>query len=106
MYSYASESLYNSIKSVTNKANFVAYENLEKENKALSKFLDLNRFSLAMRAKLWREPKEAQFFINRINPSNLSKKQQRLLHLPAPLIRILFFTKRILEKLGIRLSVF
>ena len=104
-YLFAPVSLYKSIKSVNDRPNFVAYENTEKENKALKKFLDLNRFSLSIRAKLWKEPKEAQFFIDRIDPTNLSKKQQFLLHLPASLIRTLFFIKRVLEKLGIRLSV-
>lgn len=105
-YSYAPISLYKSIKTVRDRPNFVAYENLEKENKTLKKFLDLNRFSLAIRAKLWKEPKEAQFFIDRIDTHNLSKVQQALLLTPAPVIKLLFFIKRVLEKMGIRLSVY
>jgi len=105
-YTYAPVSLYKSIRSVKHRPSFVAYESLEKENEALKKFLDLNRFSLAIRAKLWNEPKEAQFFIDRIDPTNLSKKQVQLLHAPTFAIKLLFSTKRILEKLGIRLGVY
>lgn len=105
-YTYAPVSLYKSIGSVKHRPNFVAYETAEKENKALKKFLDLNRFSLAIRAKLWNEPKQAQFFIDRIDPDNLSNKQLKLLHLPTFMIKILFGIKHLLEKLGIRLGVY
>lgn len=106
LYTYAPVSLYKSIGSVKHRPNFVAYEVAEKENKGLKKFLDLNRFSLAIRAKLWNESKEAQFFIDRIDPSSLSKKQVKLLHAPAFIIKLLFGMKRLLEKLGIRLGVY
>jgi len=105
-YTYAPVSLYKSIYSVKHRPNFIAYETAEKENKALKKFLDLNRFSLVIRAKRWNEPKEAQFFIDRIDPENLTSKQLKLLHLPAFMIRLLFGIKRILEKLGIRLGIY
>jgi len=105
-YSFAPISLYKSTKTVKDKPNFIAYEEFEKDNKALKKFLDLNRFSLALRAKLWKEPKEATFFIERIDTNNLSKKQSFLLSLPAPVIRLLFFIKKQLEKIGIRLGVY
>ncbi|WP_299678990.1 glycosyltransferase family 2 protein [uncultured Dokdonia sp.] len=105
-YTYAPISLYKSIRSVKHRPNFVAYETIEKENKALKKFLDLNRFSLVIRAKHWNEPKEAQFFIDRIDPKSLSKKQLKLLNAPAFIIKLLFGIKRILEKLGIRLGVY
>ena len=105
-YTYAPVSLYKSIGSVKHRPNFVAYEDAEKDNKALKKFLDLNRFSLAIRAKRWNESKEAQFFIDRIDPSSLSSKQVKLLHAPAIAIKLLFGVKRILEKLGIRLGVY
>lgn len=105
-YTYAPVSLYKSISSVKHRPNFVAYEDIEKENKALKKFLDLNRFSLVIRAKRWNEPKEAQFFIDRIDPKSLSKKQLKLLNAPVFMIKLLFGIKRILEKLGIRLGVY
>lgn len=105
-YIHAPISLYKSIGSVKHRPNFVKFEEIEKENIALKKFLDLNRFSLVVRAKLWNEPKEAQFFIDRIDPSNLSNKQLKLLHAPAFMIKLLFRVKRILEKLGIRLGVY
>ena len=57
-----------------------------------------------IRAKLWDEPKEAQFFIDRIDSANLSRKQLKLLHAPAFMIKLLFRSKKILEKLGIRLG--
>ncbi|WP_299767517.1 glycosyltransferase family 2 protein [uncultured Dokdonia sp.] len=105
-YTYAPISLYKSIGSVKHRPNFVKFEEIEKRNKTLKKFLDLNRFSLVIRAKLWNEPKEAQFFTERIDSSNLNKKQLKLLHAPAFIIKLLFRIKRILEKLGIRLGVY
>ncbi|MEP0265657.1 glycosyltransferase family 2 protein [Dokdonia sp.] len=105
-YTYAPVSLYKSIGSVKHRPNFVKFETLEKENKELKKFLDLNRFSLVIRAKLWNEPKEAQFFIDRIDITNLSNKQVKLLNAPAFVIKLLFSVKRTLEKLGIRLGIY
>lgn len=104
-YTFAPESLYQSVKTVTDKPTFVAYEVAEKDNPALKKFLDLNRFSLAIRAKLWKEPQEAQFFIDRIDPENLTPKQRRLLKASPRAIRLLFSLKKGLEKVGLRLSV-
>lgn len=104
-YTFAPESLYQSVKTVKDKPNFVAYEVAEKNNPALKKFLDLNRFSLAIRAKLWNEPQEAQFFIDRIGPENLTSKQRRLLKASPRAIRLLFSLKKGLEKVGLRLSV-
>ena len=104
-YIFAPSSLYQSIKTVKDKPNFVIYEHSEKDNPALKKFLDVNRFSLAIRAKLWKEPQEAQFFINRLDPNNLTPKQRNLLKASPQAIRLLFSLKKGLEKVGLRLSV-
>ena len=104
-YTFAPASLYQRVKTVKDKPNFVAYEDLEKNNPTLKKFLDRNRFSLAIRAKLWKEPQESQFFIDRIDPHNLRPKQRSLLKLSPRAIRLLFALKKGLEKMGLRLSV-
>lgn len=105
-YSYAPISLYKSIGSVKHRPNFSKFESFETNHPALKKFLDLNRFSLAIRAKLWNEPKEALFFKQRIASENLSKKQRFLINAPSLVIKLLFGTKRVLEKMGLRLGVY
>ncbi len=105
-YTYAPISLYKSIGSVKHRPKFSKFESLEAHHPALKKFLDLNRFSLAIRAKLWNEPEEALFFKQRIAPENLSKKQRFLVNTPRVVIKLLFGLKRVLEKMGIRLGVY
>src|SRR5690606_23659622 len=51
-YVVRKNSLFQSIKKLEEKANFKAYESFEKDNPALKKFLDLNRYSLCILAKL------------------------------------------------------
>ena len=85
---------------------FEKYIPYEKGNAGLKKFLDLNRFSLAIRAKIWNENKEAQKFIEQIDLSNLNSKQRKLLLRSGSQLKILFKTKKVLEKLGLRLSAF
>ncbi len=104
-YTFAPSSLYQSVKTVKDKPNFATYEHLEKDNLALKKFLDINRFSLAIRAKVWKEPLEAQFFVERIDHKNLTRKQRSLLKASPQLLGFLFKVKRGLEKVGLRLFV-
>lgn len=105
-YLHAPLSLYKGIRSVNDRPNFEKYIPYEKSNAGLKKFLDLNRFSLAIRAKIWNENKEAQKFIEQIDLSNLNSKQRKLLLRSGSQLKILFKTKKVLEKLGLRLSAF
>lgn len=105
-YLHVPKSLYKGIKSVKDRPNFEKYIPYEDGNAGLKKFLDLNRFSLAIRAKIWNENEEAQKFIGQIDLKNLNSKQRKLLQRSGSQLKVLFKTKKVLEKLGLRLSAF
>lgn len=106
VYRYALASLSNTKLKVSDKASYEKYEPLEKDNPALKKFLDLNRYSLCILAKL--EGNNAAFDKNfqKINQENLSKKQLFLLRQNKTILKYLSKTKDSLEKLGLRLGTF
>lgn len=105
-YILRKNSLVNAVKNFDEKASFEAYEVYEKEKPALKKFLDLNRYSLCVLAKI--EGNEVAFLKNfqKINQENLSKKQQFLLRQNKTILKYLSQTKNNLEKLGLRLGTF
>lgn len=105
-YNSIAGSLSQTSRKTGEKADFSAYENFEKENPALKKFLDLNRYSLCLLAKL--EGNDSAFSTNfeKIDLKNLSKKQVFLLKQNAKTLKFLFKTKENLQNLGFRLSVF
>jgi len=100
------ESLSQTTFSVKNKPTFQAYEQFEDSNKPLKKFLDLNRFSLAILAKLGNEKREFKWLLEKIDPVNLNKKQRLLLKTPAAVLRQLKSFKAYLSKHGADFSAF
>ncbi len=106
VYKYAIASLSNSKLKVAQKATFEKFEIFEKDNSALKIYLDLNRYSLCILAKI--EGNEVAFQKNfqKINQENLSKKQQFLLRQNKTILKYLSKTKDNLEKLGLRLGTF
>ncbi len=105
-YTYADQSLYKSTRSVADRPDFEKYKTQEITHEGLKKFLDINRFSLAVRAILWDEPEAFLFFKNRIDPKNLNSKQRLLLQMPSGILKRLYKGKVFLERFGIRLGVF
>lgn len=105
-YVVRKNSLFQSVKKLEEKANFEAYEIYEKENSALKKFLDLNRYSLCVLAKIEGNKAAFQKNFQKINQENLSKKQQFLLRQNKTILKYLSKTKDNLEKLGLRLGTF
>jgi len=105
-YKYAPHSLYKSIHSIADRPSFLKFIEEEKENLDLKKYIDLNRYSLIIRAKLWGEKRLAQQHLNHLDINNLNRRQKWLLNLPTTLLKIAFKTQRGLEKIGIRLSAF
>lgn len=86
--------------------SFLKYAIEEKENKSLKKFLDLNRFTVAIKNKLNDNPENFRKTFSQINHENLSLKKRILLHLPAPLLEILITIKVYLADIGLGKSVF
>ena len=105
-YVVRKNSLFQSVKTLEEKANFEAYEVFEKNNPALKKFLDLNRYSLCILAKMEGDNEAFQKNFQKIKQENLSKKQQFLLRQNKSILKYLSKTKDNLEKLGMRLGTF
>lgn len=105
-YIIRKNSLFQSVKNLSEKANFEVYEKFESNNPALKKFLDLNRYSLCISAKLEGDEESFQKNFKKINSENLSKKQQFLLKQNKSVLKYLSQTKNNLERLGLRLGSF
>ena len=106
VYQYALASLSNSKLKVSDKASYEKFEPYEKDNPSLKKFLDLNRYSLCIVAKMQGEKDTFQKNFQKINQENLTKKQQFLLKQNKTTLKYLLKTKDNLEKLGLRLGTF
>lgn len=105
-YIYAPQSLYKSISSVADRPDYLDYLEYEAKHKALKKFMDLNRYSLILRARLWDESQRADVYLNNLDINSLNNKQRMLLHLPASVLKIAFRSQEALAQLGINLSAF
>lgn len=78
----------------------------ENKNSSLKKYLDLNRYSLAIIYKLHGDTHSFKNIISKVEIKNLNKKQQFLLKQHRYILRFLFVFQELLEKLGVRLSSF
>ena len=105
-YVYDPESLTKNHKITIDSLNFFKYALIEKTNPNLKKFLDLNRFSLAIKSKIIGDQARFLGFYNEIDLENLSLKKRILLQLPAVLLKPLIAVKTILATLGLGYSVF
>lgn len=105
-YFVLKDSLFRSATTLKEKASFTNYEYLEKENSLLKQFLDLNRFSLAIFAKLHNDRDGFKRNFEKINLRNLNKKQRLLLKLSPKSTRFLYSLKNFAERFGIKMSAF
>lgn len=88
------------------KASFKEYEGKEVGNPALKKFLDLNRFSICVAAKLYGDKSTFQENYQKIDMSNLNGKQRFLIGLSRPALKAMLKLKSFLSFFGIRSSAF
>lgn len=105
-YRFALSSLSNSKIKVSDRASYEKFEAFEKDNPALKKFLDLNRYSLCILAKLEGNKETFENNFQKISQKNLTKKQQFLLRQNKTVLKYLSKTKNNLEKFGLRLGTF
>jgi hypothetical protein len=91
---------------MNSKMDFSKFLELEKTNPDLKFFLDLNRFSLAVKSKLINNKTLFKYYYDGINLKNLSLKKRILLTLPSNLLQILIDLKLKLAELGLGSSVF
>lgn len=85
---------------------FLKYAAEEKVNKSLHQFLDLIRFTVAIKSKLNNDTINFNKTCQQINPENLNLKKRILLHLPAFMLRNLVSLKSFLANVGLGNSVF
>lgn len=105
-YTFVSNSLANSCCSLDQKVNFEKFREEEKTNAQLRKFIDLNRYSLSIRAKIWQDTTGAERFRESVIPENLNQRQRFLLTLNGTSLRALMRLQHFLGKMGVRLSAF
>lgn len=78
----------------------------ETNSLALKKYMDMNRYAVALNFKMNYKDALSKSIFKSINPSNLSFKQKVIYHLPAKLIVFLFNFKKLLDKKGIFLHLY
>jgi len=105
-YVYDAKSLSKNTNFIKEKMNFSKFEEAEKTNSNLKIFLDLNRFSLAVKSKLLGEKMLFKTYSEAIDFKNLNSKKRILLGLPSFILRLLISFKTFLANLGIGSSVF
>lgn len=106
IYIIRKNSLVSAITNLKEKAQFEEYEKEERENTSLKRFLDLNRYSLAVAAIINKEDASAEKLIKKINLENLSASQKFLLNQNRQTLLLLLKTKNYLSSYGLRLGTF
>ncbi|MFE3870836.1 glycosyltransferase family 2 protein [Flavobacterium sp. ZS1P70] len=105
-YIYDENSLSKNKNYVNKKINFSKFEQPEKTNPSLKKFLDLNRFSLAIKSKLIADDKNFNCYYKAIDLKNITFKKRLLLAMPSVILKALIHLKLILANSGLGSSVF
>lgn len=105
-YVYDENSLSKNKNYLNKKINFSKFEEQEKTNPSLKKFLDLNRFSLAIKSKLIADDDNFISYSKAIDVKNITVKKRILLLMPSVILRQLINLKLILANNGFGNSVF
>jgi glycosyltransferase involved in cell wall biosynthesis len=105
-YGFDADGLSRNKFEVNSKIDFSAYAELEKTNPHLKHYLDLNRFSLAIKSKLVNDKKNFHKHYDAIDLAKLPLKKRILLGLPAFALRILISFKQRSANMGLGNSVF
>lgn len=106
LYTVHADSLFRSVTKVSERPDFKAYEAQEKTNSGLKKFLDLNRYSLCLLARVEGNSNAFYELYKKIDLENLTKRQRFLLKQRRPVLKALLKTKERLSFYGIRLSAY
>ena len=105
-YRFEASSLSNSPKQVKKTLDLDCYEKHISSHKGLKKFLDLNRYSLALHAKIAGNKEDYLKNKKGIDLKNLNKKQRFLISAPSFVLNVLVWLKVVLEKNGLQLSTY
>ncbi len=85
---------------------FDEYQDHEKSNLSLKKYLDLYRMEYAMQYKMAGASKESKSLYNQISKENLSVKSKALYILPKGILLLLLKIKQLLRRNGIDFSIY
>ena len=105
-YVYDSKSISRNFNYIMEESTFMKYCNQEKENKLLKKFLDNNRFSMAIKSKLNGDYSAFRKYSRVIKFENIGLKKRILLLLPSFILKELIFLKILLTNIGLGTSIF
>jgi glycosyltransferase involved in cell wall biosynthesis len=105
-YVYDESSLSKNANLLNSKINFSKFTEQEKTNSDLKYFLDLNRFSLAVKSKLVSNKSLFSYYYKEIDLKKMSLKKRFLLILPSYLLKALIYVKLKLTQLGLGSSIF
>lgn len=105
-YVYDENSLSKNKNYLNKKINFSKFEEQEKTDPSLKKFLDLNRFSLAIKSKLIADDDNFISYSKAIDVKNITIKKRILLLMPSVILKPLINLKLILANNGFGNSVF
>ncbi|AWA31223.1 glycosyltransferase family 2 protein [Flavobacterium magnum] len=105
-YVFDAQSLSKEATYITERLNFEHFATAEKSHPGLKKFLDLNRYSLAIKAKLKGDRIEFRSFTAEIDKKSLTQKKRLLLLLPGFVLRKLVRLQIFLADIGVGSSVF
>lgn len=92
-YVYSSSSLSNTSFNMSDKPKYLNYIEEEKMNSDLKKFLDINRYAMALKSKIYKDRDSLSFYKKHIDKSNLSLGKQLLLQSPRWLLLVLLSIK-------------
>uniref|UniRef100_UPI00404B1496 glycosyltransferase family 2 protein n=1 Tax=Gelidibacter sp. TaxID=2018083 RepID=UPI00404B1496 len=106
MYRYDKQSLSNRTKNIADKPKLDSYIEMEANYHAFKKFMDLNRFSMAIQSKLVYDLESFKVYEKVIDYHNLNKKQRFLIKQPIFIVQLFHFIKRLTQRFGIHLSAF
>lgn len=73
----------------------------EKTNEHLKKFMDMNRYSVALNFKMNNKVSTSKSIFSNIDNNNISLKQKLIYALPVSLLRMVFNLKKNLDKKGL-----
>lgn len=105
-YVFDEKSISRSMDYIFEEAFFKKYAAEEKRNRSLKKYMDLNRFSTAIKYTLNGDATNSQKIYSQIDLKNLSWKKSILLQFPPILLKILLKIKVLWTNIGLGNSVF
>ena len=103
-YIFDSKGLSKSKKEIAQKTTFSNYLELEKTNFKLQKFLNMHRFSIALKCKIYNLNEDFERFYSLIDKNALSIKQRILIALPSFALKKIYGIKLFLQQRKITFS--